>query len=58
MSAPTIERVLTDPAASYWLKNALQSALARDCVDAASDAETLARLLAARADAVLAGGAP
>ena len=42
-----INAVLSDPSASYWLKNALQSALKRDIVDAANDAATLAALLAA-----------
>lgn len=42
---PTIEEVLRDPSASFWLKAALRSALARDPVDAANDAEVLTRLL-------------
>jgi hypothetical protein len=42
---PTIEEVLRDPSASFWLKAALRSALGRDPVDAANDAEVLARLL-------------
>ena len=42
---PDIEEVLRDPTASFWLKDALRSALARDPVDAANDAEVLARLL-------------
>lgn len=42
---PTIEEVLRDPSASFWLKAALRSALARDPVDAANDAEVLALLL-------------
>ena len=41
----TIEQILTDPAASEWLKDALRSALSRDPVDAANDAEVLAKLL-------------
>jgi len=36
-----VEQVLSDPAASFWLKDALRSALARDPVDAANDAEVL-----------------
>jgi hypothetical protein len=40
-----IEQVLADPAASFWLKGALSSALDRDPVDAANDAEVLAQLL-------------
>ena len=42
---PEIEEILADPAASFWLQAALRSALARDPVDAANDAEVLARLL-------------
>ena len=42
---PAIARVLSDPCASLWLKQALRSALNRDPVDAANDAEVLLRLL-------------
>jgi len=42
---PSIEQILADPAASDWLKAALQSALSRDPVDAANDAEVLAKVL-------------
>jgi hypothetical protein len=42
---PSTVQVLGDPAASFWLKDALQSALQRDPVDAANDADVLARLL-------------
>lgn len=41
----TIDSVLTDPASSNWLKAVLQSALLRDPVDAANDANILAELL-------------
>lgn len=44
----TIEDVLRDFAASQWLKTALRTALDRDPVDAANDAEVLARLLTER----------
>lgn len=50
---PTIEGVLADPAASFWLKNALRSALQRDPVDAANDAEVLAKLLDQRCKKLL-----
>jgi hypothetical protein len=50
---PTIEEVLRDPAASFWLKSALRSALARDPVDAANDADTLVRLLDRRCRSIL-----
>ncbi len=45
---PGTDEVLADPAASYWLKTALRSALCRDPVDAANDSEILARLLEER----------
>jgi hypothetical protein len=50
---PQIEEVLRDPAASIWLRLALNSALARDPVDAANDAEVLARLLDRRCRRIL-----
>jgi hypothetical protein len=45
---PTIEQILRDPAGSSWLKNALRSALSRDPVDVANDADVLAQLLSSR----------
>jgi hypothetical protein len=51
-----IEQVLADPAASFWLKEALRSALSRDPVDAANDAEVLAQLLDRRCQEVLRRG--
>jgi len=45
---PTIEDILHDPATSLWLKAASRTALDRDPVDAANDAEMLLRLLDAR----------
>jgi hypothetical protein len=48
-----IEDILNDINASYWLRNALTSALQRDAIDAANDAELLARLLRERADGLL-----
>lgn len=50
---PTIVQVLADPAASFWIKQALTSALTRDPVDAAHDAGLLARLLDKRCREVL-----
>jgi hypothetical protein len=50
---PSIEEVLHDPAASSWLRNALNSALVRDPVDAANNAELLARILDARCQELL-----
>lgn len=40
-----IRDILESPSVSGWLKDALRSALDRDCVDAARDASTLASLL-------------
>jgi len=42
------EEVLADPAASEWLKAALEGALTRDPVDALNDALLLAGLLEER----------
>jgi hypothetical protein len=50
---PSIDEVLADPAASFWLKMALRSALRRDPVDAAHDSQILAQLLGQRCDAIL-----
>lgn len=47
-TAADVQSVLASPDASVWLKVALQSALQRDPVDAANDAELLAELLAKR----------
>jgi hypothetical protein len=51
-----VEEVLADPAASFWLKEALSSALNRDSVDAANDAEVLAQLLDRRCQEILSRG--
>jgi hypothetical protein len=51
-----VEEVLADPAASFWLKEALSSALNRDPVDAANDAEVLAQLLDRRCQEILSRG--
>jgi hypothetical protein len=53
---PSIDEVLADPAASFWPKRALRSALCRDPVDAAHDSEILAQLLGQRCDAILSEG--
>jgi len=53
---PSIAEVLADPAASFWLKAALRSALCRDPVDAAHDSEILAHLLEQRCDEILSAG--
>lgn len=47
--ADAIVTTLNDPAASDWLRDALRTAMVRDPVDAANDAEVLARLLEDRA---------
>lgn len=52
---PGIAAVLHDPAASSWLKTCLCSALSRDPVDAANDAEILAQLLERRCRDILSG---
>jgi hypothetical protein len=48
-----IANIMDSPSTSTWLRNALRSALSRDCVDAANDAELLATLLRKRTDYIL-----
>lgn len=48
-----IEKVLTSPSTSTWLRDALTQALQRDPIDAANDAEVLSELLSARCDQLL-----
>jgi hypothetical protein len=45
MENPTLNEILESNSASYWLKNALTTALNRDILDAAKDAELLAVVL-------------
>lgn len=40
---------------SYWLKNAIKTALQRDPVDAVKDAELLTEILRQRCEAILRG---
>lgn len=47
-----IRQILSGPATSQWLKNALTTALDRDPVDAVNDAELLAMVLGHRADQI------
>lgn len=49
-----IASALVDPGVRDWVKDALQSALDRDPVDAAQDAALLAQLLGDKVDALLA----
>lgn len=42
---PSVEAIIRDPAASFWLKSNLETALERDPVDALNDAILLAALL-------------
>lgn len=48
MTTPTPQQLQSDPFTSFWLKDALRTALSRDCVDALHDAELLVRVLQAR----------
>ena len=50
-----IRAIATDRSTSYWLRDALISALERDPVDSANDAEYLAFILAMRARSHLTG---
>ena len=53
-----LEKLLSDPATSFWLKAALRSALTRDPLDAERDAGTLYLLLRCRAEQALKGEFP
>jgi hypothetical protein len=44
-AVPTVETILTDNAATSWIRLALESALTRDPVDALNDALALAAAL-------------
>ena len=46
-----IDDVLNDPTISHWLKSSLSSALNRDPLDAANDAEMLLLILSQRLNA-------
>lgn len=48
-----IQSIMDSPQTSYWLKQALESSLQRDCNDAANDAETLRQLLVRRCEVIL-----
>ena len=48
-----VENLLADPSASYWLKNAIRSALKRDPINALLDAETLREVLRQHLDRVV-----
>ena len=48
--ALSVDEILSDYAASTWIKEALEKALDRDPVDAANDAEMLSQALAQRAE--------
>lgn len=50
------EALLGNPDASLWLRHALASALERDPVDVATEAEIVAQVLRLRAEAALSGG--
>jgi hypothetical protein len=50
---PDVQALLASPSSSVWLKVALQSALERDPVEAARDAELLAEVLSGRVGAAL-----
>lgn len=50
---PNASTILSDPAASSWLRQSLAAALERDPVDAATDAEILSEVLSGRCAALL-----
>ena len=51
-----IKKILSEPGTSSWFKLALSTALNRDPVDAANDAELLAIVLSKRAETIGAAG--
>jgi hypothetical protein len=53
---PSPEEAIANPCVSYWLKAALETALHRDPLDAAQDAELLAVILEARARKLICEG--
>lgn len=48
-----IKTMQTSPGTSFWLRDALNAALSRDCVDACHDADALSAVLRARCDDML-----
>jgi hypothetical protein len=50
---PSVETLLRDPSTSFWMRNALVSAMSRDPVDSANDAELLAKVLNRRCERLL-----
>ncbi len=52
-TSPSVEEILADLSASAWIKQALLSALERDPVDAANDAELLSKVLEAKCQLAL-----
>lgn len=48
LSVPSTETILNDPAASYWLKQAVKDAMQRDPLDALADAIALSVVLRQR----------
>lgn len=53
MNPLSIKEVIDSPTVSYWLKDALKSALTRDPVDAVNDAELLVLILKDRMQRLL-----
>lgn len=52
-AAIDVHAIVADPEISDWLRQALASALTRDPLDVAADAETVAQVLRLRAEASL-----
>ena len=53
----TVADLLADPAASFAIKDVARRWAARDCVDAALDAQVLCEVFEAAADRMFGGGA-
>ena len=53
MSNPyEIDVILANPSTSFWLKNAVETSLKRDAVDALVDAEALVQILKTRLETI------
>lgn len=48
-----VSNILKDPSVSFWLKNAIQTSIERDPVDALKDAEFLVGFLLFRLESVI-----
>lgn len=57
-AGPTVEELLADFSTPYWVKDTLRLAMTKDCVEAASALEIMARAMAQRCDKLLGKSIP